>query len=462
MWNPRVSPVPAHSPGNTLPADLAQFAKCVVDEARKATGATGAAIGLRSAQGEVVCHASSGRTAPEPGTHFNTEAGISGECVRTGSLLICRDSENDPRVDAQVCRLLGVRSIVAVPVADDRSTLGILEVLSEIPGAFQDRHLEMLRQLARSAGAAIAAGRFGVAPPGVAGPEAREVSVEEDAATAAPVLPSIEKVRAWAQRSLAQRSFKEPMGLALLTRRFRWPNAAGVAALAVLALFTTVFVVKAWRSSASAAPSRASLNTARHEGSAAIRSAPTDASPPRSVRVFKTEQIRPPRQMLQNAAAVERDVSASPNDTDTAVTTVSSDAEPPRNGSEVPEAVTPPDVSAAVTPPSAGLGRLIAAPTPLPTLGAPVSQGVIPGKLEHMVQPVYPMWARERHVEGSVVLQVQIGRDGLVQHVDVVQGDLDLARAAVEAVRQWRYSPYQLNNQPVATTKEVTLNFKLE
>jgi protein TonB len=79
-----------------------------------------------------------------------------------------------------------------------------------------------------------------------------------------------------------------------------------------------------------------------------------------------------------------------------------------------------------------------------------------------MVQPVYPMWARQRHVEGSVVLRVLIGKDGLVQQVDVVQGDPELAHAGVEAVRQWRYKPYQLNNQAVATTKDVTLNFKLE
>lgn len=460
MWNQRVSPVSAHSPRNPSSAELAQYTHRVVEDARKTTDATGAAIGLRSEQGDVVCHASSGRNAPEPGTHFNTESGISGECVRTGSLLVCRDSDNDPRVDAQVCRALGVRSIVAVPVSDGRSTLGILEVFSDVPGAFQDGHVEILWQLARSAGGAIAAGQFGIEAAPVAPPQAAGVSVEEDAAIPEPEPASIEKVRAWAQRSFAQRSFKAPTGLAAFRERFRWPKAAGLVALAVLALFTMVFVVRAWRSSASAAPSRATFNNVAHARLAPAN--PSEASQTRAVRVFKTEEIREPKRELQNAAALDKDLSLAANFGEASVITVSSNPDAPRRINEAPEVVAPPDMSTAVTSPNPGLERLIEAPMSLPALGAPVSQGVIPGKLERMVQPVYPLWARERHVEGSVVLRVLIGEDGLVRQVDVVQGDPELARAAAEAVRQWRYSPYKLNNQPVATTKQVTLNFKLE
>jgi protein TonB len=72
------------------------------------------------------------------------------------------------------------------------------------------------------------------------------------------------------------------------------------------------------------------------------------------------------------------------------------------------------------------------------------------------------MFARERHLEGAVVLRVLIAEDGAVRQVDIVHGDSMLAEAAVRAVRQWRYKPYQLNNRPVSTTIDVTINFKME
>lgn len=453
MSKPRVIPVPAPSAAPAS-ADLTRYANTLVRKAREATGASGAAIGLRSEQGEIVCEASSGRTAPEPGMHFNTESGISGECVRTGSLLICRDSESDPRVDAHVCRILGVRSIIAVPLSDGKSTTGILEVFSDVPDAFENRHLESLWQLARSATNDIAARKSAPEPARVVATQPTEVSVEEDVVAAEPEPPSIEKVRVWAQRP-----FKKQTLLPGLRERFRWPTAAGLVAVAVITLFGMVLLIKAWRSSTSAALSRASSNAAAPE--LVMKPSSSEASQPKSVRVFKAEAVREPKRTLQNAAAVEKEMSLSTNEEDAGVITVSSNPEAPRRSNDAPEVVTPPDVSA-VTEPEAGMGGLISSTTSLPTLSAPVSQGVIPGKLEHMVQPVYPMWARQRHVEGSVVLRVLIGKDGLVQQVDVVQGDPELAHAAVEAVRQWRYKPYQLNNEAVATTKDVTLNFKLE
>jgi len=100
-----------------------------------------------------------------------------------------------------------------------------------------------------------------------------------------------------------------------------------------------------------------------------------------------------------------------------------------------------------------------------PTLAAPkkvrVSQGVAEGLLTHKVVPHYPPVARQAGVQGSVVLQASISKSGTVQDVQVVSGPPMLAQAAVEAVKQWRYKPYQLNGQPVEVQTTINVNFSL-
>ena len=87
-----------------------------------------------------------------------------------------------------------------------------------------------------------------------------------------------------------------------------------------------------------------------------------------------------------------------------------------------------------------------------------VSQGVSAGRLIRKVSPVYP--ANAQRIQGEVVLQAVIAKDGSVQSVKVVSGNPVLAEAAVEAVRQWRYHPYVLNGEPVEVETRVQVNFK--
>jgi TonB family protein len=84
-------------------------------------------------------------------------------------------------------------------------------------------------------------------------------------------------------------------------------------------------------------------------------------------------------------------------------------------------------------------------------------------KLVNKVTPPYPPAARAARIEGAVVLQAEIGVDGSLNSLRVLnsQVDPDLARAAVEAVQQWRYQPTLLNGQPVEVTTNVTVNFTL-
>jgi len=77
------------------------------------------------------------------------------------------------------------------------------------------------------------------------------------------------------------------------------------------------------------------------------------------------------------------------------------------------------------------------------------------------VQPGYPMLARQMRVQGSVLLQALIGRDGSIQDLHVLSGPAILANAAQEAVRQWRFKPHYLGNEAVETQAKITVNFTI-
>jgi protein TonB len=110
-----------------------------------------------------------------------------------------------------------------------------------------------------------------------------------------------------------------------------------------------------------------------------------------------------------------------------------------------------------------GLPNLVAStsgPKPiLQTLN--VSQGVSQGLLIKKVQPTYPSTALHMRVEGAVQLMATIGKSGNITTVKVLSGEPILAKAAQEAVKQWKYKPYFLNGEPVEIQTQVTVNFKL-
>lgn len=85
-----------------------------------------------------------------------------------------------------------------------------------------------------------------------------------------------------------------------------------------------------------------------------------------------------------------------------------------------------------------------------------------PVKLVRMVKPVYPADAKEAGIEGAVRLHVNIGKDGKVEKVEVVEGHPKLAEASVEAVRQWVYEPVQMDGNAVEASADVTVNFALK
>ncbi|MFZ0136042.1 MAG: TonB family protein [Candidatus Sulfotelmatobacter sp.] len=79
----------------------------------------------------------------------------------------------------------------------------------------------------------------------------------------------------------------------------------------------------------------------------------------------------------------------------------------------------------------------------------------------HPVRPNYPLLARQMKVQGSVILQALIGRDGIIQNLRVVSGPHILASAAQDAVRQWHFKPHLEGSDPVETEAKITVNFTI-
>jgi periplasmic protein TonB len=83
------------------------------------------------------------------------------------------------------------------------------------------------------------------------------------------------------------------------------------------------------------------------------------------------------------------------------------------------------------------------------------------GDLVHKILPAYPVLARAARLQGQVVLQAVISKQGGIENLRVLSGHPMLVPAAIEAVRQWRYRPYILNSEPVEVETQITVNFSL-
>jgi periplasmic protein TonB len=91
-----------------------------------------------------------------------------------------------------------------------------------------------------------------------------------------------------------------------------------------------------------------------------------------------------------------------------------------------------------------------------------VSEGVELAMLLTRVKPVYPVIAKQAHIEGTVELHAIISREGRIEKLEVLGGNAALALAARDAVLQWRFRPTMLNKEPVEVETYITVNFKLD
>jgi TonB family protein len=165
-----------------------------------------------------------------------------------------------------------------------------------------------------------------------------------------------------------------------------------------------------------------------------------------------------------NSASSSTAKGASPAKHESQPIVVKNSSSAPRPKPAAVETAAPSMVGIAAAGSGGALSNLIPnqgnAPRPvLQTLN--VSQGVSQGLVIKKVQPSYPPSALRMHVEGAVELSATIGKSGNIVAVKIIKGEPLLAKAAVDAVKQWKYKPYFLNGEPVEIQTQITVNFKL-
>ena len=111
------------------------------------TGATGAAIAL-STEDVLCCRASTGASAPEVGARLHAGISLTGLCLSTGEIILCNDTSTDWRVDPELCKKMGIRSALILPIKQNAKVVGVLEVLSINPNAFNQHDATAMSKLA--------------------------------------------------------------------------------------------------------------------------------------------------------------------------------------------------------------------------------------------------------------------------------------------------------------------------
>ncbi len=183
-------------------------------------------------------------------------------------------------------------------------------------------------------------------------------------------------------------------------------------------------------------------------------STPPPVSPRKNERNPSSETI----QVDELASGPEPKVTVTPKPQPLVVKTKSAVVAQPKSLQPAPPAL-------AIAPSNASseaLTDIVASAIPQPTLQVlRVSQGVSQGLLIKKVAPVYPQAALQVRKQGSVELIATVAKDGEISGIRVLSGDATLAKAATDAVRQWKYRPYLLNGEPVQIETQITVSFKV-
>jgi TonB family protein len=407
----------------------------IVEQACMATAATGAAIILER-DGEMVCRASSGVNAPELGARLGSEPGLTAECIKTGEVQRCDDAQSDPRADIEASRSLGVRSVMILPLLRNGVLAGVLEVFSSQPAAFGEWDQFALEALARRVSKNLEWGSEPLA------------TVEQKLAAAVPMTAQteLEYLPPGSPNLNADEADAEvqPPRPALDVVTFAL---CAVVAACVLLFATLVGLRLGWGSGRGQVTNSAFSHTptARNEPAA---STPSSSGPANS------------------KALVSEDKSAS-----TAPSTSSAgsmDHVPPagsllvyENGKEIFRMSPSAEQGKATSSTGADGAGLQRASEVGPAGTLEVPSAVAEGSLLHRVEPDYPEEARQKHIQGSVVLEVRTRLDGTIEEVKLISGQPLLAEAAIAAVKQWQFKPRMLQGQPVEMHTTITLNFSL-
>jgi TonB family protein len=406
--------------GGALSIDLALdiVLNDVVEQARNSTGATGAAIALFR-EGELVCRATSGANAPDMGVRVDAHSGLAGACVSTGEIQQCQDTDSDERVNAETCRQLGVRSMLIAPLVDGQRLIGIIQVFSAWPNAFGKREVSALQVIAGRIAENNREAETGISAPATNPELPTETSQTSSTQNASAEIPSADIAPA----PITEDPIKQEEELApsvIESEPRRAFDVWGVL-LVVLVIATALLLglLIGWRRAAEFNQQNAQVKTNKTSSPAPV---PVTAPP-------------------TLGAQATNENSASGTSSNASV-------------KNAPKAV----------PPVGGLvvtqnGKVVYRSSPDAAPGNASESNE--RSLVRKVDPEYPAEAKAKHVQGPVVLDVEVLGNGAVGTVAVVSGDPLLTQSAVDAVKQWRYRPEAGDGQGLERRTRITVNFKL-
>jgi len=433
--------------------DLDCFLTQLVAYGRLHLGATGTAVALGDKQ---LCswRAKCGEPGPPIGGHLCAGQGISGECLATGRVQLCENTSTDVRVDAELCRRLGIGSRIVVPITDNGQVEGIFEAWWSHPIALESAHSETLQKLADFTGRV--AGLVRASP---------ERSMRGLFAVSAETLVSSGRVWFWKARALTASRLSRLDALKPAAKEIAlWMKLRTRGFLLAFLLASIPWAV--WHSVGArtrSAPSSLSSHERSRKG-VWMRAAPAESSiavplgfSPWPSRMLQTpgtffRRVAVPALPNENAIAEPGPLSAAPAPLREAPVLENDIVQLPFSAFESFH-----DRGWNVTVPN---NSLTLNPFPRHSVDG-IPRGLIGGELLLKVPPLYPSSARSAGIEGTVVLEALINEEGHVQDITVKKGPPLLARAAIDAVKQWRYQPYLLDDSPVRVTTEISISFRL-
>jgi TonB family protein len=475
-----------------VPAISADLLNDIVERARISTNASNAAIALRHGD-DLICFATTGANAPDIGVRLDLNAGLSGVCVQSRKFQRCDDSETDGRIDAQLCRRLGIRSVLVFPVIRHDALLGVVEVFSPQPNAFDDREVQALATLSRTVGyildrpveAPAAMDEFAEVADLRAACSAAATPTEEAALDLAtlpahsfgrsfetipefpddfslPLDPVAEEQKVddlvsategpdtTAAPSSAVSCAAEPAKVeqqtapVIASKQDSYSPMLTVAVIALAVALGWLLGESVERQSAPIVQNRAPAATVPLQPPAPALAHPNESNNPASKPAERSARKHQP-----DSAKGEADASVAAAPDELVVS---------QNGKVIYRQEARPALTQAPSP------------VPAPTQGAVpagISRAAIisPARanqyLVKRVEPEYPEPARESNVSGPVTLEAIVAKDGSIKTIKTISGDPQLVAAARQAVSQWRFKPFTQQGKPAEFQTNVTVNFRL-
>jgi TonB family protein len=438
----------------------------IAEQACLATPASGAAIVL-ARDGEWVCRASAGDNSPNLGARLDAAVGLSGACIKMRQAQRCDDALSDPRADAEASRNLGVRSIMILPLLQGDELAGLFEVFSPNPSVFGERDQRTLEALSRL----VLTSLQRASEPSATVPAMVEASIEKNVSAVSLAASTLSGDNAQPSSSNLYDSDEivppstengSTRGINLLTWILGTAVLVGALFLAAVARERLVgrrFAARGPAPSASSAPVSRRSNQNPPAGRTSREAAASSTS---TNQAKTTESSRPTPSELSSAVPA-------------AAAAHSRGSPPPgmlmvyQNGKEIfrlPPTVETSGAANQVDPNRTQTARekgteRQSRPVIKPAAIYEMSPEEAESNLLRRVEPDYPEQARQQQIQGTVLLDVQAGRDGSIQEVKLLSGEPLLADAAIAAVKQWRFRPRKINGLPVEMQTKVTLNFKL-